>query len=106
MRPIRILIQALIALSLLLPGAMAAGHTGVPEASMSAMEAQTAPSGHDTCCDEVSERSPACHVLPAMIPTSTAIGDAASRTRLVPPAPSILPSGHEPDGPLDPRRPA
>ncbi len=106
MRPIRILVQALIALSLSLPGTMAAGHTGVPEASMSAMEAGIAPSGHDTCCDEISERSPACHVLPALLPASTAIDAATSRTHLVPPAPSILPSGHEPDAPLDPPRSA
>ncbi|APX12410.1 hypothetical protein [Tateyamaria omphalii] len=101
---IRLLLVVLVALSASVSGAMDAGHMPAPEHSHAAMDNMI--NDQPVCCSESTERSPTCHALPALLPGAGQHDDAPVTCEDVFTAASLLLTGIEPSGPLDPPRAA
>ena len=101
---IRLLLVVLVALSASVSGAMVAGHAAVVEHSHVAMDEVA--NDQPVCCSESSERSQTCHALPALLPGAGNHDDAPATCEDVFIAASLLLTGIEPSGPLDPPRAA
>ncbi|UWR24655.1 hypothetical protein [Sulfitobacter sp. S190] len=102
---IRLLLVVLVALSASISGAMDAGHAAVVEHSHVAMDEVA--DDQPVCCSESSERSQTCHALPALLPGAAGHhNDAPATCEDVFTAASLLLTGFEPSGPLDPPRAA
>ncbi|MBB5723367.1 hypothetical protein FHS72_003012 [Loktanella ponticola] len=99
---VRLLMIALIVLSTTLSGAMAARHLGPTDVSVETAAVMSA--DHKTCCTDGTEQSQGCHVLPAILPAMKMDSGAQKLLRSVTFGPSILPTGFEPAGTLDPPR--
>lgn len=99
----RLLTIALIVLSTTLSGAMAASHAG--QTDMAVDTASVMSADHKTCCTDGMERSQSCHALPAILPAMMMDRGAQDLVRSVTFGPSILLTGSEPAGTLDPPRP-
>lgn len=100
---VRLLTIALILLSATLPGAMAASHAGPTDMAVDTTAVMSA--DHETCCTDGMEQSQSCHVLPAILPATARDKGAQGLVRSVTFGPSILLTGFEPAGTLDPPRP-
>ena len=101
---IRLLLVVMVALSAWVSGAMDADHVAVAEHSHAATD-QVA-DDQPVCCSESSERSQTCHALPALLPGAGHHDDAPATCEDVFTAASLLLTGIEPSGPLDPPRAA
>lgn len=101
---VRLLLVALVALSASVSGAMDAGHMAAPEHSHAATDQLT--DDQPVCCSETTERSQTCHALPALLPGAGHHDDAPATCVDVFVAASLLLTGFEPTGPLDPPRAA
>jgi len=101
---IRLLLIVMVALSASISGAMDAGHAAVVEHSHVAMDEVA--NDQPVCCSESSERSQTCHALPALLPGAGNHDDAPATCEDVFIAASLLLTGIEPSGPLDPPRAA
>lgn len=101
---IRLLLIVMVALSASVTGAMDAGHMAAPEHSHLAMD--DVANNQPVCCSESSERSQTCHALPALLPGAGNHHDAPATCEDVFIAASLLLTGIEPSGPLDPPRAA
>ncbi|WP_299049132.1 hypothetical protein [uncultured Tateyamaria sp.] len=101
---IRLSLVVMVALSASVSGAMDAGHAAVVEHSHAATD--EAAEDQPVCCSESSERSQTCHALPALLPGAGHPDDAPATCEDVCIAASLLLTGIEPFGPLDPPRAA
>ncbi|WHZ38524.1 hypothetical protein [Sagittula sp. MA-2] len=99
---IRLFLVVLVALSASISGAMDAGHAAVVEHSHVAMDEVAG--DQPVCCSESSERSQTCHALPALLPGAGHHDDASARCEDVFVVASLLLTGIESSGPLDPPR--
>ena len=99
---VRHLMVILIVLSTTLSGAMAASHVGPIDVSVETAAVMS--TDHETCCNDSMEQSQSCHVLPAILPAMTIDSGAQELVKTVTCGPSILPTGFEPSGTLDPPR--
>lgn len=99
---IRLLLIVMVALSASVTGAMDAGHMAAPEHSHVAMDVMA--DNQPACCSESTERSQTCHALPALLPGAGNHDDALATCGDVFTAASLLLTGFEPSGPLDPPR--
>ena len=99
---IRLLLVVLIALSASVAGPMDAGHAAVAEHSHAAMDDMA--DDQPFCCSESTERSQTCHAVPALLPAAGDHDDAPATCEDVFIAASLLLTGIEPSGPLDPPR--
>lgn len=101
---IRLLLVVMVALSASVSGAMDAGHMAALEHSHPAMDDMA--DDQPVCCSESTERSQNCHALPALLPGAGQHDATPATCEDVFTAASLLPTGIEPSGPLDPPRAA
>ena len=99
---IRLFLVVMVALSASVSGAMDAGHAVVMEHGHAAMDGET--DDQPVCCSEGTERSQTCHALPALLPGADQHEAALASCKDVTMATSLLMTGIEPSGPLDPPR--
>ncbi|MEJ6389792.1 hypothetical protein [Gymnodinialimonas ulvae] len=101
---IRLLLVVMVALSAAVSGAMDAGHAVIMDHSHRAMDVVA--DDQPVCCSESTERSQTCHALPALLPGGGHHDEAPATCEDVFTAASLLLTGFEPSGPLDPPRAA
>lgn len=101
---IRLLLVIMVALSASVSGAMDARHALAAGNSTTFMEHSA--DDQPVCCSESTERSQTCHALPALLPGAGNHDDAPATCDNVFIAASLLLTGIEPSGPLDPPRAA
>ena len=99
---VRLLTITLIFFSTTLSGAMAASHAGPTNMTVKTVAVMSV--DHETCCADGTEQSQGCHVLPAILSAMQRDSGAQARVRSVTSEPSILLTGFEPAGTLDPPR--
>lgn len=92
----------LTVLSTTLSGAMAASH--VAQIDKTIETAAVMATDHETCCIDDTKHSQICHVLPAILPAIKMDSGAQELVWSVTFGPSILLTGFEPAGTLDPPR--
>lgn len=97
---VRILLVAIVALTVSLSGAMASGHPPVAphdHAVVAGMDHD-----HPDCCMDSTERGQSCHILPALLPLSESHDPAPVAGEDVVVTPDLLLTGVEPTGPFEP----
>ncbi|QFU07216.1 hypothetical protein PARPLA_01265 [Rhodobacteraceae bacterium THAF1] len=99
---VRLLLVVVVTLSASVFGVMDAGHAAVVEHSHMTMDKAT--DDQPICCSESSERSPTCHVLPALLPGADLNDVAPTAWEDLQMGAVPLLTGIEPSGPLDPPR--
>ena len=99
---VRLLLVVLITLSASLSSAMDAGHAAVSDPDHTTMSAMS--DDQRLCCEDSTERSQSCHVLPALLPVSVLGANAPATGANVFVCSGLLLTGIEPSGPLDPPR--
>lgn len=99
---IRLLLVVTAVLSASVSGAIDAGHMAALEHSHAAVNDMA--DDQPVCCSESAERSQTCHALPALLPGVGQHDAVPATCEDVFIAASLLLTGIEPSGPLDPPR--
>ena len=101
---IRLLTIILIVLSTSLSATLATAHAVASDAALDTGKVAANITEYAGCCDEGSERAPICHGMSALVPETPENELVPGRSLFIGFGSPIVPSGIEPDGPLDPPR--
>lgn len=99
---VRLLLVVIVALTASVSGAMDAGHTLALDHRHAAMDDMA--DAQPVCCSESSERTQTCHALAALLPGADQHEAAPASCEDISLGTSLLLTGIEPAGPLDPPR--
>lgn len=99
---VRFLMVVILTLSASLSGAMGVGH--MPATDHNHAAAEMIADEQPACCQDSTERTQTCHLLPALLPATEQANTTPLSGEDAICASGLLLTGMEPSGPLDPPR--